>query len=190
MGDVTKLSGTKITQCSGLKKSLRYQLKMTLQLPYTFRPHKCPYKRRMPGLTRENKDVKQETVHVLSNPGDFLLLDKFTSTGFINKIYNLEVYRFPFLEMESVTYWNEECRDVELGSLEQTIENQPKFFANSMKHVESLPSPRFIKTHLPISMLPPDLPNKAKVIYVGRNVKDICVSGFYHSRPDIDFSKP
>ena len=56
--------------------------------------------------------------------------------------------------MESVTYWNEECRcliqllqctktksrtfygilrDVELGSLEQTVENQPKFFANSMK---------------------------------------------------------
>merc|ERR1712156_903613 len=32
-------------------------------------------------------------------------------------------------------------------------------------------------------------PNKAKVIYVGRNVKDICVSGIYHSRPDIDFSK-
>ena len=25
----------------------------------------CPYKRRMPGLTRENKDVKQETGHVL-----------------------------------------------------------------------------------------------------------------------------
>merc|ERR1712038_1396905 len=89
--DVTKLSGTKNTQCSGLKKSSRYQLKMTLQLPYTFRPHKCPYKRRMPGLTRENKDVKQETGHVLSNPGDFLLLDKFTSTGFINKIYNMEV---------------------------------------------------------------------------------------------------
>ena len=28
---------------------------------------------------------------VHSNPGDFLLLDKFTSTGFINKIYNMEV---------------------------------------------------------------------------------------------------
>jgi len=175
---------------------------MTLQLPYTFRPHKCSYKRNLPGPTRENKnmdmrDRRQETGHVLSNPGDFLLLDKFTSTGFINKIYNMEVrqddiwvvtppkcgttwmqelvwliannldfdrastlpqvYRFPFLEMESVTYWNEECRGVELGSLEQTVENQPKFFANSMKHVESLPSPRFIKTHLPISMLPPDL---------------------------------
>merc|ERR550534_2968953 len=52
-----------------------------------------------------------------------------------------------------------------------------------MKHVESLPSPRFIKTHHPISMLPPDLLKKAKVIYVGRNVKDICVSAFYHARP-------
>ena len=28
---------------------------------------------------------------VHSNPGDFLFLDKFTSTGFINKIYNMEV---------------------------------------------------------------------------------------------------
>merc|ERR1719270_1063570 len=99
----------------------------------------------------------------------------------------MQVYRFPFLEMESLTYWNEENRDVEIGSLAQTVENQPKFFANSMKHVESLPSPRFIKTHHPISMLPPDLLTKAKVIYVGRNVKDICVSSFYHVRPDTNF---
>ena len=75
-------------------------------------------------------------------------------------------------------------RNLDLGSLEKNVENQPKFFANSMKvpfflsqyktllflilcnkcqHVESLPCPRFIKTHHPISMLPPDLLNKAKV---------------------------
>ena len=86
---------------------------------------------------------------------------------------------------------------------------------NKWQHVESLPSPRFIKTHHPISMLPPDLLDKAKVnlstnsyscyfsqvtklfprwnlfqvIYVGRNVKDICVSLFYHVRPDTTFSK-
>ena len=29
-----------------------------------------------------------------SNPGDFLLLNKFTSTGFINKIYNMEASIF------------------------------------------------------------------------------------------------
>jgi len=38
-------------------------------------------------------------------------------------------------------------------------------------------------------MLPPHLLDKAKVIYVGRNVKDICVSSFYHERPDTTFSK-
>ena len=82
---------------------------------------------------------------------------------------------------------------------------------NKWQHVESLPSPRLIKTHHPISMLPPHLLDKAKVItcadwnfwlnwnfptkmyfqviYVGRNVKDICVSSFYHERPDTTFSK-
>merc|ERR1711962_1044935 len=229
---VTKLSVTTNTQYSGLKQklilsNLGHHHKMTLQLPHTFRPLKRSYKQKPP--PDKTRNVERETGHVLSNPGDFLLLDKFTSTGFINKIYNMEVreddiwvvtppkcgttwmqelvwlvannmdfdrastlpqvYRFPFLEMESLTYWNEENRDVEIGSLEQTVENQPKFFANSMKHVESLSSPRFIKTHHPISMLPPDLLSKAKVIYVGRNVKDICVSSFYHERPDIDFSK-
>jgi len=200
---------------------------MALQLPHTFRPHKRSYKQKAPpGKTR---DVERERGHVLTHPGDFLFLDKFTSTGFINKIYNMEVregdiwvvtppkcgttwmqelvwlvcnqldfdaasklpqvYRFPFLEMESLTYWSEENRDIEIGSLEQSVENQPKFFANSMKHVESLPSPRLIKTHHPISMLPPHLLDKAKVIYVGRNVKDICVSSFYHERPDTTFSK-
>ena len=37
---------------------------------------------------------------------------------------------------------------------------------HEFQHVESLPSPRFIKTHHPISMLPPDLLNKAKVSIV------------------------
>ena len=31
---------------------------------------------------------------VHSNPGDFLFLDKFTSTGFIDKIYNMEASIF------------------------------------------------------------------------------------------------
>ena len=35
--------------------------------------------------------MKRETGYVLSDPGDFLFLDKFIFTGFINKIYNMEV---------------------------------------------------------------------------------------------------
>jgi len=100
-----------------------------------------------------------------------------------------QVYRFPFLEIESLTTWSEEHRSADIQKTEQTFDNQPKFFANSMEHVATLPSPRFIKTHHPLSMLPPDLLTKAKVIYVGRNVKDVCVSSFYHERPDATFQR-
>ena len=37
---------------------------------------------------------------------------------------------------------------------------------------DQLKSPRIIKTHLPISMLPPNLLDTSKVLYVGRYRKD------------------
>ncbi|XP_043241911.1 luciferin sulfotransferase-like isoform X2 [Amphibalanus amphitrite] len=39
---------------------------------------------------------------------------------------------------------------------------------------------RFVKSHLPMSLNPPDLLKKAKVIYVARNPKDMVVSYFNH----------
>ena len=44
---------------------------------------------------------------------------------------------------------------------------------------ENVTSPRVIKTHLPFEFLPPKLLDTCKVIFVGRNPKDVCVS-FYH----------
>lgn len=41
------------------------------------------------------------------------------------------------------------------------------------------PSPRFIKTHLPMSLLPPKVLETAKVVYVARDPRDVVVS-FYH----------
>lgn len=42
---------------------------------------------------------------------------------------------------------------------------------------------RFIKTHLPFSLMPPSVMDKqAKVIYVARNPKDVLVSYYYLSR--------
>ena len=86
---------------------------MALQLPHTFRPHKVVITCRKtgdviifsPSLQRSYKqkpppgkarDIGKETGHVLSQPGDFLFLDKFTSTGFIDKIYNMEVLLLQF----------------------------------------------------------------------------------------------
>lgn len=38
------------------------------------------------------------------------------------------------------------------------------------------PSPRILKTHLPINLLNPDMLNICKVVYVARNPRDVCVS--------------
>ena len=43
-------------------------------------------------------------------------------------------------------------------------------------------SPRIIKTHLPLELLPPKLLQTCKVIYVARNPIDICVSYYNHMK--------
>ena len=49
--------------------------------------------------------------------------------------------------------------------------------------VKLLPSPRFIKTHLPVHIIPPDIFNKkSKIVYVARNPKDLAVSFYYFCR--------
>lgn len=51
---------------------------------------------------------------------------------------------------------------------------------SSIKQLEQQTERRFIKTHLPFSLLPPDLLTKGcKVVYVARNPLDAAVS-FYH----------
>ncbi|KAH8416080.1 hypothetical protein KR222_007715 [Zaprionus bogoriensis] len=51
----------------------------------------------------------------------------------------------------------------------------------ALKPVEELPSPRLIKSHLPLALLPAQLwQKKAKVVYVFRNPIDAWVSEYYH----------
>ncbi|KPJ05082.1 Sulfotransferase 1C4 [Papilio xuthus] len=45
--------------------------------------------------------------------------------------------------------------------------------------VAAMPSPRVIKTHLPMSLMPPSLPDSCKVVYVARDPRDVAVS-YYH----------
>ena len=54
------------------------------------------------------------------------------------------------------------------------------------------PSPRFIKTHLPMSLLPPKILDTAKVVYVARDPRDVAVSSFHHSKlfRVLDFPSP
>nr|XP_033818282.1 uncharacterized protein LOC117368666 [Geotrypetes seraphini] len=51
------------------------------------------------------------------------------------------------------------------------------------KHLESLPSPRFITSHLPVHLFPKSFfTSKAKVIYTVRNPRDVLVSLHYFSK--------
>ncbi|CAH2106074.1 unnamed protein product [Euphydryas editha] len=49
----------------------------------------------------------------------------------------------------------------------------------SWKNLEEITTPRFIKTHMPLSMLPPSLLDTAKVIYVARDPRDTLVSYYF-----------
>ncbi|XP_057376850.1 sulfotransferase 1C3-like [Daphnia carinata] len=49
----------------------------------------------------------------------------------------------------------------------------------TLDKMADLPSPRVLKSHLPAYLLPPDLLDTCKVIYVARNPKDAIVSFYY-----------
>lgn len=57
--------------------------------------------------------------------------------------------------------------------------------------VENMPSPRFIKTHLPRELLPTQLDIvKPRIVYVARNPKDMCVSYYHYCRLMHDLDGP
>ena len=47
-------------------------------------------------------------------------------------------------------------------------------------YTSKLTGRRVIKSHLPMEMLPNDLLEKCKVIYVAKNIKDMAVSWYHH----------
>jgi len=82
--------------------------------------------------------------------------------------------RVPFLELSALS---------EPDNLEGAEEVAGTFSMDSMDQVKNLKSPRVIKTHLSIDMLPEQvLQKKAKIIYVTRNPRDAVVSFYNHWR--------
>uniref|UniRef100_A0A0K2SY20 Sulfotransferase domain-containing protein n=2 Tax=Lepeophtheirus salmonis TaxID=72036 RepID=A0A0K2SY20_LEPSM len=72
--------------------------------------------------------------------------------------------RIPFLELESLYL------------------RESDFPQKSVEDVKNKSSPRIIKSHLLTPFLPKDLLKVAKVIYIMRNPKDVCVSYYNHEK--------
>ncbi|KDR09671.1 hypothetical protein L798_00767, partial [Zootermopsis nevadensis] len=96
----------------------------------------------------------QEMVWCIGNDLDF------------EKAKTLQQFRTPLLELTALMAHDDGEWMDELG--------------NSVDLVESMQSPRFIKSHLIWELLPVEIDTvKPKVVYIARNPKDMCVS-YYH----------
>ncbi|KAK6637878.1 hypothetical protein RUM44_008300 [Polyplax serrata] len=88
--------------------------------------------------------------------------------------------RFPFLEFSSCVSKSILDEFLEEAESDDVKENLKKACGPIFKELDDTTERRFIKSHLPFSLLPHDLLTcGAKVIYVARNPKDVCVS-FYN----------
>ena len=89
--------------------------------------------------------------------------------------------RTPFLESEGLR----QMKGVPKEALDKNL--LLKTMSKSIETAQNMKSPRVIKSHLPFEMLPPNLLDTCKVIFVSRNPKDTCVS-FYHHAKNIEES--
>ncbi|XP_056389258.1 sulfotransferase 1C2-like isoform X2 [Hyla sarda] len=63
------------------------------------------------------------------------------------------------------------------------IDLHPKPMPSGVEAADAMESPRILKTHLPIQLMPPSFWEKnVKVVYVARNAKDCMVSYFYFQK--------
>lgn len=81
--------------------------------------------------------------------------------------------RFPFFEFDCLIDGNLDVPDMR--------PDDPMRPGNTWKILQTLKSPRTIKSHLPFAMLPRELWTAyPKIIYVCRDPRDVCVSYYYH----------
>ncbi|KPJ21606.1 Sulfotransferase 1C4 [Papilio machaon] len=85
--------------------------------------------------------------------------------------------RFPFIE-SSMLMKNDAVPPI---FMDEKIKEAMDKNIFKLEKVNYMSSPRFIKSHLPLSMLPASLIDTCKVVYVARDPRDVAVSFYHHS---------
>ncbi|XP_063222115.1 sulfotransferase 1C4-like [Bacillus rossius redtenbacheri] len=122
---------------------------------------------------RSGTTMTQELVWLVANDLDYKTASKVDL-----------LQRFPFIEFSIVNHddFIAELKAENAGSpgAQATLDS---LAASQVDVLDQAASPRFIKTHLPLSLLPPDLLSAGcKVVYVARNPMDAAVSFYYQNR--------
>ncbi|XP_047021918.1 sulfotransferase 1C4-like isoform X1 [Helicoverpa zea] len=88
--------------------------------------------------------------------------------------------RYPFLEFSICVHPENKKKFIEENSdSKDKLELLEMVCQPGTEQLANTPSPRFIKSHMPLSLLPPSLLDTAKMVYVARDPRDVVVS-FYH----------
>ncbi|XP_066943138.1 luciferin sulfotransferase-like isoform X1 [Macrobrachium rosenbergii] len=83
--------------------------------------------------------------------------------------------RFPFFEWDGLV-------PEEMEKAPGQLDSDPCLPGNTWKLVNTMKSPRTIKSHLQMPLLPKQFWSvKPRIVYVCRDPKDVCVSYYYHS---------
>ncbi|CAG2240318.1 unnamed protein product [Mytilus edulis] len=140
---------------------------------------------------------KSQTGSVTSFKG--VVLPQFTENN-VHKLENFEVrpddiwvISFPRSETEwiqEIVFLINSNMDLEKA---KTVSIDDRFLyleypTPGLDAITTIPSPRMIKTHLPLKLLPEEI-RKSKVIYVARNPKDTVVSNYHFSKQLKTFDK-
>ncbi|EFN66998.1 Sulfotransferase 1C4 [Camponotus floridanus] len=121
---------------------------------------------------RSGTTLTQELVYLLANNLDFHTAGK-----------KLLHERFPFLEFSMFNHPEVTRELLEINKGDFLKEQLCREIAKpGYEMVAAIPSPRFIKSHFPFSMLPGLLDVDCKVVYVARNPKDVAVSWYYWNK--------
>ncbi|XP_050663979.1 sulfotransferase 1C4-like [Leptidea sinapis] len=120
-----------------------------------------------------------EMIWLINNNLDYATA-KSVDVGCRFPLMDVSVVKLPKLEKERIKSLAEEERSKQVS----------KYFSTLFDEYSNITTRRFFKTHLPLSLLPPDLLDKAKVVYIARDPRDVFVSVYHLLKNRIYDDKP
>ncbi|XP_063402712.1 sulfotransferase 4A1-like [Mytilus trossulus] len=154
-------------------------------------------KRRLAGIENVEDSAWNPIKHYIQFKG--VVLPQFTENN-AHKFENFEVrpddvwvISFPRSETEwiqEIVFLINSNMDLEKAKTVSIDDRFPylEYPSPGLDAIATIPSPRMIKTHLPLKLLPEEI-RKSKVIYVARNPKDTVVSNYHFCKQLKTFDK-